>query len=85
MKGWYRTAVDCASPPARVTLERIAVELVDLYRHIPPPGENIPISVDPFPVEDLVPTEDEIEGLVEWLQNHRSGGPSEMWAEHLNG
>ena len=79
------SAVNCTSLPAWVTLEYITAERVDLYRHIPPPGENIPISVDPFPVEDLVPTEDEIEGLVERLQNHCSGGPSEMWAEHLNG
>ena len=56
MKGWYQAAFDFAPPPARVTLERITAEQVDLYRHIPPPGENIPVSVDPLPVEELVPT-----------------------------
>ena len=61
MKGWYRAAVDRMPPPAQVTLKRITAERVDLYRHIPPLGENIPVSVEPFPVEDLVPTEDEIE------------------------
>ena len=38
-----------------------------LYRHIPPPGENIHVSVDPFQVEDLVPTEDKIEYVVKRL------------------
>ena len=36
-------------------------EWVDLYRPTPPPGENILVSVNPFLLEDLVPTEDEIE------------------------
>ena len=60
MKGWYRAAVDCASPPNRVTLKWITEERVDLYRHIPPQGENIPISFEPLLVEDLVPTEENI-------------------------
>ena len=32
MKGWYKTVVDRAPPPARVTLKRITVERFDLYR-----------------------------------------------------
>ena len=46
---------------------------MDLYGQIPPPGENILVSIDPFPVEVLVPTEDEIEWAVKRIQNHRSG------------
>ena len=56
---------------------------VDLYRHIPPPGENIPISVEPFPGEELIPTKDEIEGVVKQLHNHHSGGTSWMRSEHI--
>ena len=85
LKGWYRAAVDCAPPPARVTLERIMAERVDLYRYVPTPGVNISISVEPLPVDDLVPTEDKVGWEVKRLQNHRSGGPFGMWAEHLNG
>ena len=48
-------------PPAWVTLERITEERVELYIYIPSPGTKIPISVQPFPVEDLVPMEDNIE------------------------
>ena len=61
MKGWYRVAVDRAPPPARVTLERITAERVDLYSYVPPPGENIPVSVYTFLVDNLVPTKDKIE------------------------
>ena len=74
LKGWYRDAVNCALPSARVTLEQITAEREDLYSYVLPLGANIPIYVEPFPVDDLVPTEDEIEWAVKRLQNHRSGG-----------
>ena len=61
MKGWNWDAGNRALPPAWVTLKWITSERVDLYRYIPPPWNNIPVSVEPFLVEDLVPTEDEIE------------------------
>ena len=73
VKGLYWAAVDRATPPAWVTLERITSERVDLYSYLPPLGANIPISLEPFPVDDLVRTEYEIEGAVKRLQNHRSG------------
>ena len=57
INGWYRDAFDRALPPVRVTLERITAERVELYSYVPPLGDNIPIYVEPFPVDDLVPTE----------------------------
>ena len=51
-------------------------ERVELYSYAPPMGTNTPIFVQPFPVEDLVPTEDKIEWAVTRLRNHRSGGGS---------
>ena len=59
-------------------------ENVALYSYVSPPGTNIPISVQPFPVDDSVPTEDYIEWAVARLHNHRSGGASGVRAEHLN-
>ena len=47
--------------PARVTLERITAKRVDLYSYVPPLGENIPVSVYTFLVDNLVPTKDKIE------------------------
>ena len=84
MKGWYKAAVDRTLPPSRVTLYQITAERVDLYRQVQPSEENIPISVDPFEVEDLVPTEDKIEFLVWRLRGNCSWVPSGMRAEHLN-
>ena len=60
IKGWYISAVKCALPPTQVTLEQVTAERVDLYSYVPPPGENIPVSIEPFPLDDLVPTEDDI-------------------------
>ena len=56
-----------------------------LYRHIPPPGENIPVSVETFQVKELVPTEEKIEWAVKRFRNNRSGPPSGMRAKHLTG
>ena len=61
IQGWYKAAVDRAQPPARVTLEQITEEGVALYSHVPPPGDNIPVAIKPFMVEDLVPKEGNIE------------------------
>ena len=57
IQGWYKTAVDRAPPPARFTLERITAERVALYSRFPPPGNNIPVTIEPFEVEDSVPEE----------------------------
>ena len=56
IKGSYRAAVDRDPPPAQVNLEQITVEWVEMYIYVPPPGENIPISVEPFLVNYLVST-----------------------------
>ena len=61
MKGRYKSAVDCVLLPAHVTLKRIKAERVELYRHITLPGEKIPVSIEPFQVEDSLPIENKIE------------------------
>ena len=68
---------------AQVTLERITAERVALYIYVPPPGENIPISIKSLQVEDLVPEEGEIEWVVKQLRNNRSWGASGVRVEHL--
>ena len=83
IKGWYHSVVDLSLPLAWVSLKRITSERVDLYSYIPPPGENIPIYTNPFPVDDSVPKEDNIEWAVKRLRNHRSRGLLRMRAEHM--
>ena len=85
LKGWYKTAVNRAPPPARATLEQITAERVDLYSYVSSLGENIPVTIAPGEVVDSVPMEDEIEGAVKKLQRNRLGGASGMRAEHLKG
>ena len=60
MKRWYKAVVDCVPPSARINLKWITAERIVLYHQVPPPGEKIPISVEPLKVEDLVHTEDKI-------------------------
>ena len=83
IKGLYRAAVDRTPPSARVNLERIMAERVELYSYVPSLGMNTPIYVEPYPVDKSVPTEDDIEWALKILHNHRSGGPSGMRAKHL--
>ena len=70
MKGWYKAAVNRAPPPARDTLERITVDRVELYSHVPTPGDNIPVTVTPSEIYDSVPTEDEIAEAVKKLRRN---------------
>ena len=80
MKGWYKAVVNRAPPPARATLERITAERVELYSYVPPPGENIPVTVTPSDVDDSVPTEGEIAEAVKKLRRDRLGEASGMRA-----
>ena len=57
IKGWYKATVDRAPLPARVTLERIMAEREELYSYVPLPGTKIPISMQPFLVDDSVSME----------------------------
>ena len=76
LQWWYKAAVDRALPPARATLKRVTEERVALYIRVPPQGDNIPVTIEPFAVEDSVPEEEEIEWAVKHLQNNRAGGLS---------
>ena len=83
IKGWYKVTFGRSPPPARVTLEWITAERVELYSYVPPPGTNIPISMQPVPVDESVPTENKIEWAVTRLRNQRYGRASGMRADHL--
>ena len=71
--------MDRAPPPARATLKRVTSERVALYSRVPPLGDNTPVTIEPFALEDGVPGEEEIEWAVKLLQNNRAGGLSRMW------
>ena len=61
-------------PNSLITLKQITADRVVLYSQVPPPGDSIPVEIDPFEVEDGVPDEGEIEWAVKRLYNNRAGG-----------
>ena len=56
-------------------LKRVTAEQAQLYSRVPPPGDAIPVTIDPHKVEDGVPSEAEVEWAVKRLRNNRAGGP----------
>ena len=64
IQGWCKAAVGRAPPPTQVTLKKIMAERVALYSYVPPPGENIPVVIQPFQVDDSVIEKEEIEWAV---------------------
>ena len=56
-----------------------------MYSCVPPPGDNIPVAIEPFKVKDSVPENGGIEWAVKRLRNNRSGWPSQIQAEHIKG
>ena len=67
-------------------LKRVTAERTTLYSRVPPPpGDTIPVTIEPFAVEDGVPLEVEVEWEIKRLRINRAGGPSRMRAEDLKG
>jgi hypothetical protein len=58
-------------------------ERIELYRQRDPPGDLLPINIDPIPVDDGTPSEGEIRVAVAGLSNGCAGGASGMHAEDV--
>ena len=67
LQEWYKAAVYRSPPPDRATLNQVTAERTKLYSRVPPPGDTIPVTIEPFAVEDGVPTEAEVEWAVKRL------------------
>ena len=83
LRGWYRETKDLPPPPALMVIVRMTEEMVDLYLRFPLTGRSIPVALDPFPVDDLIPEDKEVAGLVHHLRLNRSTRPSSMKAGYL--
>jgi hypothetical protein len=55
LKGWYRAALETTTQPCPQTMAKQTAERVELYRQWNPPGEPLPINIDPIPVNDRTP------------------------------
>ena len=62
MQGWYKDAVDRPQPPYIVALATMASERHDIYRHVPLPGETIPVGEPTLLllVDDSIPEDEDI-------------------------
>ena len=83
MRVWYNDAEYHLPLPSRVALATIMAEREEIYRHVPPLGEMIPVGDLPFSVDDDTPDNEDIAWEVHRLCLNRSGGTSGMRAEHL--
>jgi len=83
LKGWYQNVEDRAPKPCYHSIERQTRERVELYTKVQPPGDPIPINIDPFAINDEVPTDAEVREVVRGLRNGRAGGVSGIRAKHM--
>ena len=81
--GVVHSGKDHDLPSARITLEWIMEERMELYRAVLPQGDNIPISVLPSQIDDSVPTEEDFNWAVWRIWGQQLGGPYWIHAEHL--
>ena len=85
LKRWYRHHGDRPQKPTREDLRVTTQNFSQLFKaETPsPPGDPIPVHVQPVPVDDTIPTSEEIKATISRLRNNRATGPSRMKAETL--
>lgn len=83
LQSWHKHHGDRPCKPSRQDLETVTNECADLYREEDPIGAPIPIHVQPKPINDTVPSEEEIQNAVSHLRNNKASGPSKMKGEHV--
>ena len=64
LKGWYTAASERAPKPCHATIAKQTAERKELYGKVEPPGEPIPINVEPAEVPDACPEDAEIRAAV---------------------
>ena len=70
LKGWYHAATKVEARPCPQTMERQTKERIALYTRRTPPGETLPINIDPAPIPDGVPTDSEVVWCTRgWVKN----------------
>ena len=83
VQGWYKEAGAQQAKKCHDSMEKQTVEREELYARVPPPGGPIPCNVPKTPINDVMPSDAEIRGVVKALRNGRAGNTRGMKAEHL--
>jgi hypothetical protein len=83
LKVWYRHASGRTNKPSRVDLAELQTEYGELFANQPSTGDQIPVLVSPFEVNDMNPTDKETGAALGRLHSRNSPGPSGMRPEDL--
>ena len=83
MRVLYKNAVDLPPAPGRVAISTITEEQVELYWHVPSPGQPIIEVVQTFLAKKSTTEDKDIALAVCRLCLNCLGGPSRMQEEHL--
>jgi hypothetical protein len=83
LKGWYATVEDRAPTANHDMLVRQTEERFTLYSHVPPPGGQLPINVQPFDIYNNILSNSEIREVVRELRNRQAAGAMGLQAKHI--
>ena len=64
-------------------MQLIHTERIAQYWRVLPTGRTITVVLTPFPVDNSIQEEEEVEWVVLFIQQNRDGGPYGMREEHL--
>jgi hypothetical protein len=76
IQGWYKKRGGPITKPTSADMEQLRDTYQSFFATSPPPGDPIPIHVDPYPVNDDVPSEEEISFALDHMCRGRCPGPS---------
>jgi hypothetical protein len=74
---------DRAPKASHDTLMRQTEERIVMYASVPPAGEMLPINVQPFDINEDVPSNLEIREVVRELRNGQAAGATGLQAKHI--
>jgi len=83
LKGWYQVTEDRAPRPCYKAMAKQNGKRTEIYDKAQPPGEPIPINIQPFEIDGSVPKEPEIRVVVNGMHNGGAGEASGVKADHI--
>ena len=83
-RGWYKDSAYRLPTLSRVTIDRMLVERVELYRHVPSLGQPTPMGATPLTFEESFPEDKDTTLVLRRLHLNCSGVPPVMQVERLH-
>ena len=83
LKGWYWAASETTTRPCPQTMVQQAAKRVKVYARRDPPGDPLPINIDPIVLSDVALSDGEILEGAGRFTNGRAAGASGMRAEDM--